>query len=76
MPRNWSPELRPNVKEAMLGIGRAIKEHLPKNVGFVLLMFDFGEDGFMNYLSNADRKAMIISLKELVRVLEQGELPT
>lgn len=72
MPRQWSHNLQPNVREVMQGLGKAIGEQCPAGVGFVLLMFDFGEanTGFMNYLSNAQRPDMIAALKELVHVLE------
>lgn len=39
----------------------------PKKVGFVLLTFEFGiEDGSgrVNYISNADRRDMIVAMKE------------
>lgn len=45
----------------------------PREHGFVLLMFGFGEGGkdkTMNYISNADRETVIAALKELVANLE------
>lgn len=38
----------------------------PKKVGFVLLMFEFGqtEGGRVNYISNADRADMIAAMHE------------
>jgi hypothetical protein len=43
-----------------------------RKVGFTLLVFPLGveEKGRMNYVSNADRRDMIVSLKELVANFE------
>lgn len=41
-----------------------------RTVGFVLLCFKFGEEGRANYISNADRKGIITSLKEIVARFE------
>ena len=58
----------------MQAIGRSLDHMLnppdrPKEIGFVLLMFAFGDKAFarMNYLSNADRPQMTEALRELVR---------
>lgn len=48
----------------------------PRTVGFVLLAFPFdGNDGRMNYISNADRKDIIVALKELVANFEGRTQP-
>lgn len=41
-----------------------------KEVGFVLMIFPFGDKGRMNYLSNADRKDVLAALKEQVAKFE------
>lgn len=51
-------------------IGKRIGEGVPAGVGFVLLLFDFGDDGFFTYLSNAEREGMIKGLRELLAKLE------
>lgn len=62
---------------AMKQLGRVIDDWLNqgkgKKVGFVLLMFDFGEkpNGRMNYLSNAERESMLRALQELVGQMER-----
>lgn len=38
----------------------------PKRVGFTVLMFNFGDEGQVNYVSNADRADMIASMKSLL----------
>ena len=35
-------------------------------IGFALLIFEFGEGGAMFYISNADRKNMVLALKEFI----------
>lgn len=42
----------------------------PRKTGFVLLMFEFGADKRMNYISNAERADMLSALKELVANFE------
>lgn len=37
-----------------------------KQVGFVLLTFNFGDNAHVNYISNADRKDMIAAMKEFI----------
>ena len=41
-----------------------------QKVGFVLLAFKFGEEARANYISNADRKGIISTMKELVARFE------
>jgi len=49
-----------------------------RQIGFVLLCFDFGQPKFgsrMNYISNAPRADMIVALKELVANFEGRMMP-
>ena len=41
-----------------------------RRVGFTLLAFNFGDKTRVNYISNADRQDMIITLKALVARFE------
>lgn len=41
-------------------------------IGFALLVFDFGENGFLAYASNAERRDMIRSLREQADRMEEG----
>ncbi len=41
--------------------------------GFALLGFEFGEDGWATWVSNAQREDMIIHLRKMADVLERGE---
>lgn len=38
----------------------------PKSVGFALLLFNFGEPGRCNYISNCDRADMIKAMREFL----------
>ena len=39
---------------------------LPMGMGFVLLMFDFGENGNMFYISDAQRDDVLKSMQEFI----------
>jgi hypothetical protein len=41
-------------------------------IGFMLMMFDFGPDGFSSYISNARRADMVKALREQADRLEAG----
>lgn len=64
--------ISPKYRGAMNALARVLDKALngkarPKKVGFVLLTFEFGiEDGSgrVNYISNADRRDMIVAMKE------------
>lgn len=47
-------------------MGRMIGAACPAGVGFAFLMFDFGKNGNIAYVSNADRADMIRSLERLI----------
>ena len=54
----------------MQSIARVVGNMVPQGWGFTVLCFSFGENGFMNYVSNANRQDMIKSLREMVEKLE------
>jgi hypothetical protein len=58
------PEL---VKERMREFGRDIKKRCPAGWGFTLLMFSYGADGAMVYLSSAEREDMLKALQEFLQ---------
>lgn len=64
--RMHSAPIRPEVRERMNDVAELIDGALPEGFGFVLLVFNFGEAGFMNYISNADRADMVRAMKEFV----------
>lgn len=57
------------LNEAMNGVGKLLNK-IFKPFGFALLVFDFGNHGRMNYISNADREDMITAMKEFIAVHE------
>jgi hypothetical protein len=59
-----------DIRRVSTEIGRNIAKAIPPGVMFALLVFDGGDHGFMNYVSNADRVDMIAGLKELIANLE------
>ena len=63
------PVLQP-MEEAARGIARRIAPALPPGVGFCLILFNFGPDGFSTYISNGQRADMIEALREMITKLE------
>lgn len=55
------------IEKALKHVGEGIKEVLPSNVGFSLLMFDYGEGGNMFYLSSARREDMVKAMLEFLQ---------
>lgn len=58
------------LEEIARDVGREIGEAMPLGVGFALLVFDFGSDGTISYISNARREDMIAALKALIVNME------
>ena len=52
-----------------------LKNELPKGYGFALLIFDFGPDGFMSWMSNAEREDMVRAMKEFIALAEGRRMP-
>jgi len=60
-------------KNAMQEMANRVKELLPKDLGFTILVFPFNEPGVSNYISNANRSDMIKALRETAERLEKKE---
>lgn len=56
----------PKAHKIMNDLAKLIGTVTPAGMGFALLMFEFGPDGRMNYISNARRADMLRALKEFV----------
>lgn len=54
-------------------LGMAIGERIPEGWAFVLILATFGEEGFLTYISSAERADMIAMLRETADNLEQGK---
>lgn len=65
-------QVEEKVKGKMQTIARKVKEELPKNWGFIVLTFEFGEKGQLVYASDADRKDVIEVMKEFIEKTEQN----
>jgi len=58
------------IEASARGIAKAIGSVVPNGVGFTLLLFTFdhdaNEDGFLTYVSNAERVDMLAAMKEFI----------
>lgn len=54
----------PEIKQVLRDIAVRIKNMLPKEWGFTLFLFSYGEDRSLFYISSARREDMISSVKE------------
>lgn len=54
------------VQERLLQLAKLLQSECPEGWGFALQMFEFKGKAFF-YISNADRKDMIMALKEFIR---------
>jgi hypothetical protein len=61
--------IQKGIEGQMNAMADVLAEHFP-GLGFAVFIFDFGEAGRFNYISNADRLDMIVALKEFQAVLE------
>ena len=62
------PKLEAKCRE----IGNVLGDAVPPGVGFMFVLFDFGEGGHLTYLSNATREDMIKLLAEFREKLIEG----
>ncbi|HEY1897027.1 MAG TPA: hypothetical protein VGG62_12170 [Terracidiphilus sp.] len=64
------PRLKSVMNEIGLVLGSTIRDNArrtgQKPQGFALFIFDFGDGGRINYISNAERADMIATLKEFI----------
>lgn len=66
IPGNF--EVRNQEAEKVLNdIGKMLRECMPKGMGFVLLMVEFGEKGGTFYTSNADRHDVCNLMREFIQ---------
>lgn len=66
-----------NPRKKLEQVNRMIADHivslLPDGVGFALFLFHFGDDeGFLSYVSNAQREDMIRVLEEQLERFKAG----
>jgi hypothetical protein len=61
------------LREINRQIARIIKDELPPDAGFTLLVYNFGPNGYMTYSSNANREDMVAAMIELLGRLLKGD---
>lgn len=59
-------ERDPETEVVLKDIGRIIKGALPPGKGFALMIFDYGENGNMFYISSGQRQDMIKAMEEFI----------
>lgn len=59
-----------DIRERLQDTARAVQMTLPPNTGFIVLAFNFGPDGTLEYISNADRQDVVKCLKEFIQKTE------
>ena len=52
-------------RAAMNALAQVLAEQF-SGFGFTLLVFDFGDNGRMNYISNAKREDMVAAMREFI----------
>lgn len=63
---------RKKLEDDVSRIGRRIGDSLAPGIGFTLLFFEFGEQGELAYISNAQRDDMVKVLRQMADRLEAG----
>ena len=67
--------MRANLEQAEVKareIARVLKKAMPNEWGFTLVLYSYGGDGFMTYLSSGDRQDCIKMLEELLGHIKKG----
>jgi len=68
-PTYMHPAITPELRRSMNDIGSILGDVF-EGRGFALFVFDFGPDGMMNWLSNAEREDMLVALREFIAANE------
>lgn len=70
--------IEPHLRKIMNDIGKTLANTINEvgegKYGFCLFVFNFGEKGRINYISNAQREDMVATLKEFIANVE-SEFP-
>lgn len=77
-PTAKKTDYQANLEGFTLDLARLVGAHLPDNVGFILLCFDYSDaakargdgNGFLAYASSATRTTAIAALKEWIERAE------
>lgn len=67
-------EVKNKIVEAILkDLGAELKRRMPAGMGFALLMFDYGADGSLFYIADAEREDMIKTMEEFIERNKKSE---
>ena len=61
----------PELEEHARFIARTLKQGMPPNAGFVIVLFDYWHGGNMTYLSTGNRQDTVKMLRELCTKIER-----
>ena len=61
-----NPTMTPEVKAAGERLAKIIDAALPPGHGFALLIFEWGDQGNLSWISNAQRDDMIATMKDFI----------
>lgn len=56
----------PPIKELLNDLGHRLGAEMPEGWGFTLLLFTYGEDGELFYISSAQRQDMLNTMAEFL----------
>lgn len=65
-----NPTMTPEVKASGEKLAEIIDAALPPGHGFALLIFEWGVEGNLSYISNAQRDTMIATMKDFIAIHE------
>ena len=66
-------DLRLKMEEVGRKISDRIADDLPTGIGFSFFMFQFGEGGWLSYISNVQREDVVKALEEWLDRNRRGE---
>lgn len=61
-----------DIRDRLEDTARAVQAQLPPHTGFIVLAFDFGSGGKLEYVSNADRRDVVKVMREFIQRTEAG----
>lgn len=67
MPDREFEVRRESAEQALQRLAEHLSAETPEDMGFALLLFDFGAGGAMFYVSNAERSTVVQAMQEFVR---------
>jgi hypothetical protein len=62
--------MTPATKASGERLAKTIEKFLPPGHGFALLIFEWGPDGMLSWISNAERDDMIATMKDFIAASE------